>query len=289
MNRHILLVACLIILVLFVSIQSDRTLAAPQAQLTVFPTPTPGPDGKIIYIVQPNDTLWRISAITGVKIETIRDLNSLGVNDTIIPGDRLLIGFAGPAAGAVTQGPIPTQAIFTPTSTPPPGWGILCVLLYNDLNGDSMRQETEPSISNGEISVSNRLGTVSLTAQTPAGGNDTSIVEPTPQERGYTCFEQLLQGEYLVSVAAPEGYNRTTVLNQTMKLEAGQTTQIAFGAQANSELEAETALIPESPRKSPLMGIIGGILLTGGIGLGIYAALLRRAGGIKTNNKGART
>jgi hypothetical protein len=282
MNKRVLSGVCLLVLILLASSLSYPTLAAPQAQLTVFPTPTPGSDGKIIYIVQPNDTLWRISAITGVKIETIRELNNLGVNDPIIPGDRLLLGYAGPSGIAPTAGVIPTQAYATPTATASPGWGILCVLLYNDLNGDSLRQETEPSIPGGEISVSNRLGTVSLTAQTLAGGNDTTIVNPTPQERGYTCFDQLLQGEYLISVAAPEGYNRTTTLNTTLTLEAGQTTQIAFGAQPNSELEAQTAIIPESPRKSPVMGIAGGVLLVAGILLGVYAALLRRAGGLKS-------
>jgi len=282
MNKRVFFGTCLLVLILLGSSLSYQTVAAPQAQLTVFPTPTPGPDGKIIYIVQPNDTLWRISAITGVKIETIRELNNLGVNDPIIPGDRLLIGYAGPSGVAPTAGVIPTQAFATPTSTASPGWGILCVLLYNDLNGDSMRQETEPSIPGGEISVSNRLGTVSLTAQTPSGGVATTIVEPTPQERGYTCFDQLLQGEYLISVAAPEGYNRTTTLNQTLRLEAGQTTLLAFGAQPNSEMEAQTAIIPESPRKSPIMGIVGGVLLATGIILGVYAALLRRAGGLKT-------
>jgi hypothetical protein len=282
MNKRILLGAGLVLLILLVSAQSYRTLAAPQAQLTVFPTPTPGPDGKIIYIVQLNDTLWRISAITGVKIDTIRSLNNLGVNDTIIPGDKLLIGFAGPSGGAPTAGVIPTQAILTPSPTPAPGWGILCVLLYNDLNGDSMRQETEPSIPGGEISVSNRSGSVSLTAQTPSGGVNTTKVNPTPQERGYTCFDQILQGEYLISVAAPKGYNRTTELNKTLMLEAGQTTEIAFGAQANSQLEAQTAIIPESPRKSPVIGIIGGALLAAGIGLGVYATLLRRASGAKS-------
>jgi LysM repeat protein len=283
MHRKVILLAFFLVLVLGISIPSTRTImASPLAQLTVFPTPTPGPDGKVIYIVQPNDTLWRISAITNVSIETIRELNNLGVNDTILPGDRLLLGFAGPSAGAPTAGPAPTQAAVTPSPTSSPGWGILCVLLYNDVNGDSMRQETEPSIPGGEISVSNRQGTVSLTAETPAGGASATIVNPTPQESGYTCFDQLLQGEYLISAAAPEGYNRTTVLNKTLRLEAGQTTQLAFGAQANSELSAETALIPESPRKSPVLGILGGILLAAGIGLGIYATLLRRAGASKS-------
>jgi hypothetical protein len=282
MNKQIYPGAIFLLLLLLVSTLSYQVQAAPQAQLTVFPTPTPGPDGKIIYIVQPNDTLWRISAITGVKIETIRELNDLGVNDAIIPGDKLLLGYAGPSGSAPTAGVIPTQPILTPSPTASPGWGSLCVLLYNDVNGDSLRQETEPSIAGGEISVSNRLGTVSLTGETPSGGIATNIINPTPQERGYVCFDQLLQGEYLISVAAPEGYNRTTVLNTTLELEAGQTTQIAFGAQANSELEAQTAIIPESPRKSPIMGIVGGVLLLAGLGLGVYAALLRRASGLKS-------
>jgi LysM repeat protein len=281
MNRRILTGGSLLLLFLLIFSLNFSAQAAPLAQLTVFPTPTPGPDGKIIYIVQTGDTLWRISAITGVPIDTIRGLNHLGVNDTIAPGDQLLIGYAGPAVVTPTTGPNATQAPTTPTSTPPPGWGILCVLLYNDLNGDSLRQETEPSIPEGEISVSNPQGSVSLTAKTPSGGTGSTAVKPTPQELGYTCFDQLPEGQYLISVAAPEGYNRTTELNRSLNLEAGQTTLLAFGAQANSETEAQTAIIPESPRKSPLMGIIGGALLLVGIGLGIYATLLRRSGGAK--------
>ncbi|NJD59400.1 MAG: LysM peptidoglycan-binding domain-containing protein [Anaerolineae bacterium] len=269
-------------LILLIFAQSYHTLAAPLAQLTVFPTPTPGPDGKIIYIAQENDTVWRIAAISGITVDEFRKLNPLLINDIIIPGESYLIGYAGPSGPTAIPGVLPTQAPVTPSPTAPPGWGILCVLLYNDVNGDSMRQETEPSIQGGEISISNRLGSVSLTAETPSGGIATNIQNPTPQERGYTCFDQLLQGEYLISVAAPEGYNRTTELNQTLRLEAGQTTEIAFGAQANSETEAQTAIIPETPGKSPLLGILGGLFLLAGIGLGVYAALLRRAGGTKT-------
>jgi hypothetical protein len=282
MYKKYLFAASLIGIILLIFAQSYHTLAAPMAQLTVFPTPTPGPDGKIIYIAQENDTVWRIAAISGLTVDEFRKLNPQLVNDIIIPGQSYLIGYAGPVAGAPTAGPLPTQAAVTPSPTPSPGWGILCVLLYNDLNGDSMRQETEPSISGGEISISNRLGTVSLTAETPSGGLAATIQNPTPQERGYTCFDQLLQGEYLISVAAPQGYNRTTELNQTLRLEAGQTTEIAFGAQANSETEAQTAIIPETPGKSPILGILGGLLLLVGIGLGIYAALLRRGSSSKT-------
>lgn len=244
------------------------------AQLTVFPTPTPGPDGRILYIVQTNDTLWRISAITNVSIDELRDLNNLGPDDPIRPGDVLLIGYAGPAEVSPTAGPSPTPAPQLPTATSEPGWGNLCVILYNDLNGDSMRQEEEPSIPLGQINVSNRSGSISLTAETPSGGNSPDA--ETAEERGYTCFEELSQGIFIVTVAIPEGYNPTTVLNRTVELEAGDETFLSFGAQANSDKQAESAIIPESPRRSPLLGIIGGVLLLAGLGLGIYAGLLRR-------------
>jgi hypothetical protein len=282
MNKRTFFAASLALLLLFSFVQSYRTQAAPLAQLNLPPTPTPGPDGRILYIAIENDSVWRIAAINGISIDEFRKLNPHIVNDVIIPGQAYLIGYAGPSEPTAVPGIIPTQAMMTPTPTAPPGWGILCVLLYNDLNGDSMREESEPSIPGGEISVSNRQGSVSLTAQTPSGGVATTIQNPTPKQRGYTCFDQLLQGEYLISVAAPEGYNRTTELNQSLHLEAGQTTEIAFGAQANSELEAQTAIIPESPRKSPMIGIIGGALLIAGIGLGIYATLLRRAANVKS-------
>ena len=75
-NRLLLITVVLGLLVLSFTIPA---LAAPKAQQTVFPTPTPGPDGRIIYIVQPGDTLWRVSAITGVPLDELRGLNNLGV------------------------------------------------------------------------------------------------------------------------------------------------------------------------------------------------------------------
>jgi murein DD-endopeptidase MepM/ murein hydrolase activator NlpD len=123
--------------------------AAPPAQLTVFPTPTPGSDGRIVYIVQEGDTLWRISAITGVPIDEIRRLNNL-IGDTVTPGQKLLIGMAGPAEQpTATAGPSPTPAPLGPTSTAGPGWGIICALLYEDKNGDGLRQEEETSLLGG--------------------------------------------------------------------------------------------------------------------------------------------
>jgi len=243
--------------------------AAPAAQLTPFPTPTPGADGRILYVVQENDTLWRIAAITGVSLDQLRALNKLGSDDIIAPGDVLLIGLAGPEVITPTVGPTPTINPLAPTPTAHVGTGNLCIIVYDDLNGDAIRQISEPWISGGQISVSDRAAEVSETAET----------EPLLDEDGeiaYYCFEALPEGDYNITVAVPDGYNPTTVLNRGLALRGGEETYLAFGAQANTERIAETAVIPEAPGKSPLLAIIGGLLLLVGVGLGVYAGLLSR-------------
>jgi len=280
MKKYTILGLALLLMIGWVLAMQIPTQAAPLAQLTVFPTPTPGPDGRIVYIVQTGDTLWRISAITGVPIETIRELNGLGTDDTITPGDQLVIGFAGPVEATPTVGPTATTGPQLPTATASPGWGIICILLYNDENGDTIRQETETSIEGGAVSVGNRLGTVSLSAETQGGGIS-ALDFPTPEDLGYVCFEQLAEGQYTTSAAHPEGYNATTELNKVIQLVAGETSLVAFGAQPNSEAVAENAIIPATPGRSPLLGIVGGALLLVGVGLGVYAAMLQRSGRFK--------
>ena len=279
MKKYLLIGLGLLLIVGWLLTVQIPTRAAPLAQLTVFPTPTPGPDGRIIYIIQPGDTLWRISAITGVEIDTIRELNGLS-GDTVTPGDALVIGYAGPVEPTATAGPTATSGPQIPTATPSPGWGIVCILLYNDENGDAIRQENEVSIDGGAVSVGNRQGTVSLSGETLSGGIS-DLVNPTPQDLGYVCFEELPEGQYTVSAAHPEGFNATTELNRVIDLEAGQTSFIAFGGQVNSEMLAETASIPEARRLSLSVIILGFGLVLAGVGLGIYAALLQRSGKYK--------
>ena len=240
---------------------SGTVSAAPALQLTPFPTPTPGPDGRILYIVKVGDTLLRISLISGVSLDELRGLNNL-TGDNIFEGQELLLGLGGPSQVTPTPGPSPTPPQALPTPSPQPGSGNLCILLFNDINGDSIRQEDEPSIPDGAISVSNRLGTVSLTAVTIVG------LDPH-------CFEEILEGDYTITVAIPEGFNSTTVTNYTLLLEAGDETYLDFGAQANSETLAE-APTPTATGRSPLLGIIGGVILLVGLGLGLFAGRLMR-------------
>lgn len=243
--------------------------AAPPAQMTPFPTPTPGSDGRIIYTVQPGDTLWRISAVTGISIPDLRDMNNLDPDDVVVIGQTLFLGTGGPAEEQATPvaqvSPTPSE----PTPTPLPGVGTLCVILFEDVNGDSMRQEEEVSLPGGAINISNREGTVSITEDTPEHN-------PSLEESDYVCTEELQEGEYNVSVGVPEGYNPTTSLNTAVTLEPGDVTYLTFGAQADSATAADNAPVVEGPGNSPILGIVGISFLLLGIGLGVYAIWFRR-------------
>ena len=80
--------------------------AAPQNQIPIY-TPTPGPDGQIIWVVKANDTLLSISIISGIPVEEIIAMNNL-TTETIFEGQQLVLGLGGPAEETPTPGPTPT-------------------------------------------------------------------------------------------------------------------------------------------------------------------------------------
>ena len=237
-----------------------------------FPSPTPGPDGRILYTVQAGDSCFRIEALYGISVDQLRGLNpQLDDNCTLIVGDQLMLGIGGPAALSPTPGPSPTLAPPTVTPTPPAGTTEICVLLYDDMNGDALRQETELGIADGAVSVSNTAGTFSETKTT------TSEIDPDTLEPVQVCFTNVPEGEYNISVAVPENYNPTVQLTYTFSIKAGDIAFVPFGAQSQTETIAESA--PENgggDGTSPIFGILGGILLVGGLGLAWYAYQQRK-------------
>ena len=256
-NQRFIIGVCLAAVLVFFGFNHDLPVqAAPLAQYTPYPTPTPGPDGRIIYIAQAGDSWWRIAAIFNINLDKLLTLNN-ATRDTIInPGDKILLGVGGPAEQpTATFGPSPTISPITPTPSAPPGAGTLCVLLFNDINGDSIRQETELSIPGGALSVADRTGKVSFTETTVTG------TDPF-------CFKDLPEGEYNISVAVPDGYNPTTVMNYNLKIEPGAETYLDFGAQPNSKTIAE-APTPTGSGNNLLLGVLGVLLILGGIVLGI--------------------
>jgi LysM repeat protein len=237
--------------------------AASNMQQT-FPTATPGADGRILYVVQAGDSCFRVAAIHGITVDQLRQLNSkLDEDCGLIEGQELLIGIVS-MAGTPTAGPSPTPAPPTASPTPFTGTTEICVLLFDDLNGNALREETEPAVAGGAVSVTENNGEYSAAQDT--------VIPADPEAYQGICFSNVPEGSYNITVAIPENYNPTMNLNYALDVNAGDRAFVDFGIQSKAVVvdPGKEGLAPES-KPSPIFGIIGGLLLLGGAGLGYYA------------------
>ena len=249
----------LILIVLGLSLSALRLPAS--AQGTPYQTPTPNANGDIIFKVRPEDSCTSISLLTNVPIDTIKSLNSLDDTCSLMEGQDIVIGRVEPVVLTQTAMPTPTipPQLITPTVTPSPGTATICVVLFHDMDGNGMRTEGEDYLYGGEVSVSNRSGSVSLTGTTVAG---------IPDEIDPRCFPDLPQDTYNVTVAIPDGFNATTTTNYALEVKAGEDATIDFGAQESAP--SAGVVEPDSARRSPLLAIVGGVVLLAGLGLALY-------------------
>jgi murein DD-endopeptidase MepM/ murein hydrolase activator NlpD len=238
--------------------------AAPPAQVQ-YATPTPGADGRIIYIIQPGDTCTRVTLLNGISEQTLRQLNSkLDENCTLIAGQELLIGLAQTSGGTPTPGPSPTPLPPTASPTPFTGTTEICVLLFEDQNGDAFRQETEPAVAGGAVSVTEINGKYSAAQDT--------VINPDPEAYQGICFTDVPEGSYNITVGIPDNYNPTTELTYKLDVHAGDRAEVDFGAQSKAIVVDPSAEQPKATRgRSPVLGILGFLLLAGGGALGYYA------------------
>lgn len=266
-NRLLLLLGLLCaagILLLLVKPASADTL-----QQSSYQTPTANADGQIIYTVQDNDTCTRISLLTGVSIEQIIALNNLDADCNLVPSQQLLLATVAPAT-ATPEGPSPTPTQGLPTPTPFEGAGKVCVVLYEDLDGDQKRSENEFYLAGGVVSMNNRIGTYSETRNTVGG--DPAFYDAGDDEddtNDLACFTDVPEGEYNLTMGIPEGYNPTTSLNYALTVSAGDSIMVDFGAQPGSQMSTEE--VPnDGGGRSPLLLVIGLLLLAGGAGLAFF-------------------
>jgi hypothetical protein len=256
----ILLPIVLLVVVPFFSIP----VTADSKMQIVYQTPTAQPDGRVIYTVQDGDTCLRIQLLTGTTIEQLRTLNRLDQDCTLVSGKELLLAVITPQAPP-TLAPDITATPLLPTPTPYAGNGKLCVLLYNDINGNAVREVGETMISGGAVSITDRLG------QTSKTGNTTNNPDPL------SLCEEVPEGDYNITMAIPPGHNSTTALNlQQVHVQAGDQVILEFGAQLSSVVESVSVETPEPENSSMLLAIVGGLLVALGIGLGVYVLITRR-------------
>ena len=245
------------------------TPTAPAAPLNEYKIPTPGANGRILYFVQPGDTCTRIALLNQITVEQLIQLNQNKLDadcDPVIAGDILLIGIAE-SDGETPTGPTPTAGPQTVTPTPFTGTTEICVLLFDDQNGDGFRQETEPAIEGGAISVTENNGEYSAAQDT--------VINPDPEAYPGICFSDVPEGIYTISVAIPDRFNATTELNYELGVNAGDLASVAFGAQSRETTVNE----PDSngsSQVSPVLGVFGILMLVSGGALGYYAWLSRR-------------
>jgi len=234
--------------------------AAPRAQQEI-PTPTPGEDGRIIYVVQPGDSCFRVAAINKITVEQLRQLNAkLDENCTLVEGQELLIGVASAATPTVQANLTPS----TPTVTPTPLSGLteVCVLLFNDANGNAMRDETEGAVPDGVVSLTENNGKYSASLST------NSVVNPLDYPG--VCFKDIPEGTYNITVGAPDNFNKTMEFDYSLEVNAGERAFVDFGAQSQ-DVVVDPGADESEGGASLVLVFLGIILLLGGAGLGYYA------------------
>jgi hypothetical protein len=219
-------------------------------QPTAYQTATPLADGRILYVVQEGDTLWRISAITGVPIDELERLNNIRRDDPLQVGATLVLRVVVPTYAEPT---LAFQPSATPSPLPVTGMGTICVYFFNDVNGDGTQQEgTDEIVAGGQVSVALVDGTEM--------GNHT-LDDPT---QAY-CFVNVPAGAYNIAAAAPKNYNPTADMNKPLTLEPGDTVMISFPVQTGQPKNPEDG----GTSGSWWIGLLG-LAFLGGAGVIIY-------------------
>lgn len=263
MQKYLLVIFSALLIILGISLFTiaGDVVAYPDSQVFYY-TPTPQTDGRIIYTVKQGDSCISIALLNNVSEDDLRLLNDLSGDACLFLsiGRELILGMAETDTG---PSPEQTATLILPSPIPFNGTGDLCVLLFEDINGNTLIDDdtVELPLAGGAISVNDRIGKVSLSEKT----NNT----------GEICFEGLDEGEYTVSVGVPVGYNPTMLNSATLKLSAGDTVRIDFGAQISSAGEVEIEEAPKANR-SPFLGILGGLILVVGLAFGLYAIRIQR-------------
>jgi LysM repeat protein len=88
------------------------TAAAAVPVIAPFVKSTPNPDGSIVHVIQPGDTLLRIATGYGIQLIELERLNTVTATTTIFPGRKLIVRMA--------DTPTATPAAVTPTRQPSP-------------------------------------------------------------------------------------------------------------------------------------------------------------------------
>ncbi|MBE0690358.1 MAG: LysM peptidoglycan-binding domain-containing protein [Anaerolineae bacterium] len=190
-------------------------------------------------------------------------------------------GEPAPALDIAALPPAPVRSssngAVQPALDPSEAGGQVCVLMFDDANQNRLQDADEPLLSGGSI--------ILVQAGDAVAEHETDGTEPF-------CFSALAAGDYIASVAAPEGYGLTTPDQLSLRVTSGAAVTVALGAAENVQplapppVDASAPLTEDisevAPRTSnPILDNLGLIALGAGtlallVGGGITFALRRR-------------
>jgi len=272
-NRSI--VAISLFFVIFALACLELPVSAESSHQAYIFTPTAGPDGHIVYTVKANDTCLSIALNNLVDPAQLTKLNNLTDADcaqgaTLVPGRQLLIAIV-----TLTPTSPPTLTPTGPTPTAFLGYGTICVTMFSDLNNNAKQDPDELAVEGGLV------GILPPGSSVPANPPYTYFVNPSNNQpasaitkagKNPVCIQNLPEGQYTVAGIIPEGYTASTQLITTLKIDAGETAMVSFGAKP-----------PATPMPVATKSGNSGIFLLGalililiGIGLGTYYFLFAR-------------
>nr|MBN1228283.1 LysM peptidoglycan-binding domain-containing protein [Anaerolineae bacterium] len=273
-----------------VATSTSATTVAPTAVPSATPTPTetpfaystPDATGRIVHLVGPGDTLSGIAFMYGVSMDEIKRLNNM-TDDIVVLGTYLIIREGGSATEPPTEATPteePTEA--SPTEAPPTeaptqeqpteqpteavGTGTICVMSWDDTNGNGIREAGEERLAGITFTINN--GTTLLDRYTTDG-----ISEPY-------CFVEMPEGTYTISWTG-DSFEATTPQVWTATVTDGAILNQEFGARLlgsgdQTPAEEEGGGIP-----TWLIAVLGALavfVVLGGIGMLVYILVLRKQG-----------
>jgi hypothetical protein len=231
-------------------------------------TPTPGPDGNIVYEVQAGDTLVGICVYMLGRndlqcIDDLKNMNGLQ-SDILSVGQKIIIAKAAPPTQPPTA--VPTAAPPTATSDAPAAVAVgkVCLLLFEDTNGNMKLDNAEGQVVPG--------GTLSVVDATT--GEALYAYKTTAADTGAQCFDNLPVGLYTFAVAPPAGYNATSPTSQMLKVESGLQYKLDFGAQPAGSTTSGGA--SGNKLGAALFGAVGVVLLLLAAGIAAFLMLRQR-------------
>ncbi len=200
-----------------------------------------------------------------MSVDQLRALNGL-TSDVLSVGQTLIIakGSVTPTAGPMTTiagspaapGPPTAGTDLAPSNNPSlVGTGTVCALLWNDADGDGVRNAGEGLVRSGRLTVVELTTGRQVQAYTTDG-----VSEPH-------CFNDLPAGEYTVSAAAPDGYGATTVTSVPLEVVAGSVTTLEFGAR-------QQAIPPNAAPPAHGQPSMTGLAFAGGAAIIVLALLI---------------